>query len=86
MTRWSYVEVSVIVLLMPRSTRVFSLAPWNSAGYSSAPAPMIAPCPFMSRGTECTVPMPPGLVSDTVVPAKSSAVSLLARALRTSSS
>jgi hypothetical protein len=34
----------------------------------------------MSRGTECTVPMPPGFVSEIVVPAKSSAVSLFARA------
>ena len=41
-----------------------SLAPWNSAGYSMAPAPMIAPWPAISRGTECTVPSVPGLVSE----------------------
>ena len=45
-----------------------SLAPWNSAGYSIAPAPMIAPWPRISRGTECTVPMVPGLVSEIVTP------------------
>ncbi len=28
---------------------------------------MIAAWPSDSRGTECTVPMPPGLVSETVV-------------------
>ncbi len=47
---------------------------------------MIAPCPFISRGTEWTVPMPPGLVSEIVVPWKSSMVSLLLRVLRTISS
>ena len=50
-----------------------------------APAPMIAPCPAISRGTECTVPMVPGLVSEIVTPAKSSAVSLPSRARRTMS-
>ena len=80
MTRWSYVLVSVIVLPIASSLSVFSLAPWNSAGYSSAPAPTMQPWPFMRRGTECTVPMPPGLVSEIVVPWKSAAVSLLPRA------
>ena len=47
---------------------------------------MMAPWPLMSRGTECTVPMVPGLVSETVTPAKSSAVSLPSRARRTMSS
>lgn len=41
---------------------------------------MMAPCPTISRGTECTVPRVPGLVSEMVTPAKSSAVSLLSRA------
>jgi hypothetical protein len=36
---------------------------------------MMAPWPVISRGTECTVPMAPGLVSEIVTPAKSSAVS-----------
>ena len=40
----------------------------------------------MRRGTDCTVPMVPGLVSDTVTPAKSSGASLLERTLRMSSS
>ena len=75
-----------MVFEMPRSTSVFSLAPWNWAGYSSAPAPMMQPWPPISRGTECTVPMPPGFVSDTVVPAKSSAPSLFFRARATRSS
>lgn len=75
-----------MILLMPRSTRVFSLVPSNAAGYCMAPTPMIAPWPACSRGTEWLVPMPPGLVSEMVVPAKSSAVSLLLRAFLTMSS
>ena len=47
---------------------------------------MMAPWPAISRGTECTVPMVPGLVSVMVVPAKSSTVSLLLRAFLTMSS
>ena len=47
---------------------------------------MIAPWPAISRGTECTVPMVPGLVNEIVTPAKSSAVSLPSRARRTMSS
>ena len=70
----------------PSSAMRSSLAPWNSAGYSIAPTPMIAPWPRISRGTECTVPMVPGLVSEIVTPAKSSAVSLPSRARRTMSS
>ena len=35
-----------------------------------APTPMITPWPGMSRGTECIVPIVPGLVIDTVVPAE----------------
>ncbi len=51
-----------------------------------APTPMMAPCPCISRGTECTVPIVPGLVRLMVVPAKSSALSLPLRARRTTSS
>ena len=58
-----------MILLMPSSAMVWSLAPWNDAGYSIAPTPMIAPWPLISRGTECTVPIPPGLVNEMVVPA-----------------
>ena len=75
-----------MVLPMPRSARVRSDEPWNAAGYSSAPAPTMQPAPWVSRGTECSVPMPPGLVSEIVVPAKSAAVSLLLRARATTSS
>ncbi len=50
--------------------------PWNSAGYSIAPTPMIAPWPAVSRGTEWLVPIVPGLVRLIVVPEKSSIVSL----------
>jgi hypothetical protein len=37
----------------------------------------MTPWPVMRRGTEWLVPMPPGLVSDAVVPAKSSTVRVL---------
>ena len=75
-----------MVLPMPSSASVLVLAPWNSAGYSSAPAPTMQPWPRMRRGTECSVPIPPGFVSEIVVPTKSAAVSLLLRALPTSAS
>ena len=42
------------------------------AGYPRAPTPMMAPCPGIRRGTDCAVPSVPGLVSETVVPLKSS--------------
>ena len=70
-----------MILLMPMSVSVCSLAPWNGAGYSIAPTPTIVPWPAGSRGTEWLVPMPPGLVSEIVVPAKSSAVSVAAAGL-----
>jgi hypothetical protein len=44
------------------------------------------PWPGISRGTECSVPITPGFVIDTVVPAKSSAVILLSRTRRSRSS
>ena len=47
---------------------------------------MIAPWPFISRGTEWLVPMVPGLVRLIVVPWKSVTASLLVRALRMMSS
>ena len=47
---------------------------------------MMAPWPFISRGTEWLVPMVPGLVSVMVVPWKSSTVSELDRAFLTISS
>ncbi len=47
---------------------------------------MIAPCPAISRGTDSTVPIIPGLVSVTVVPSKSSGVILPERTLRITSS
>lgn len=47
---------------------------------------MMVPCPGIRRGTECTVPIPPGLVSEIVVPWKSATVSFDPRALRTRSS
>ena len=48
-----------------------------------APTAMMLPWPAMSRGTDATVPSPPGLVSDMVAPAKSSGISLLVRAFST---
>ena len=59
----------VNTLLIPSSAMVSSEAPWYSAGYSSAPTPIIAPWPCIKRGTECTVPIVPGLVREIVVPA-----------------
>ena len=78
--------VRVRILLTALRLIVSVLAPCHSAGYSRAPTPMIAPWPSMSRGTEWFVPMVPGLVRLIVVPWKSSTVSLLPRALRTTSS
>ena len=72
-----------MILEMPISANRSSLAPWNSAGYSIAPTPTIAPWPCISRGTEWFVPSVPGLVNVSVVPAKSSAVSAPVRALCT---
>ena len=75
-----------MILETPISASRSSLAPWNAAGYSIAPTPMIAPWPCISRGTEWLVPSVPGLVRLIVVPAKSSATSAPVRALRTMSS
>ncbi len=47
---------------------------------------MITDWPGIRRGTEWTVPRPPGLVRETVTPEKSSIVSLPSRARRTMSS
>src|SRR3569833_3592019 len=44
-----------MILLMPRSTSVFSLVPSNAAGYCMAPTPMMAPWPACRRGTEWLV-------------------------------
>ena len=79
-------DVSVITLLIALRAMVSSDAPWYSGGYSIAPTPMIVPWPFISRGTEWLVPMVPGLVSEIVVPWKSSTVSLPSRVRRTTSS
>ena len=57
-----------MILLIAESASASSDMPENSAGYSIAPTPMIVPWPASSRGIECTVPMPPGLVSVIVVP------------------
>ena len=86
MMRWSYVLVSVTTLLTAIRASVSSFVPWNSAGYSIDPTPRIKPCPSIKRGTEWTVPMVPGLVSETVVPAKSSTVSPPERAFLISDS
>jgi hypothetical protein len=58
-----------MILLTARSDSCVSLMPEKGAGYSIAPTPMIVPWPGISRGCEWTVPMPPGLVSEIVVPA-----------------
>ncbi len=72
-----------MTLLMALREMTSSDAPCHSGGYSIAPTPMMAPWPFISRGTEWLVPMVPGLVSEMVVPWKSSTPSLLLRALTT---
>ena len=54
--------------------------------YAIDPVAMIVPCPLISRGTEATVPSPPGLVSVTLPPTRSSAVSEPVRAFSTSAS
>ncbi len=69
MMRWSYVLVTVMILLTAALASASSDMPEYSAGYSIAPTPMMAPWPDISRGMECTVPIPPGLVSEMVVPA-----------------
>ena len=75
-----------MTLLIALRVIASSEAPCQSGGYSIAPTPMIAPWPDISRGTEWTVPMPPGLVREMVVPWKSVTASLPSRALRTISS
>ncbi len=70
----------------PRSASITGSAPRHSAGKSMAPTPTMTPWPGMSRGTDCLVPMVPGLVRVMVAPAKSSTVSLLDRTLRMISS
>ena len=78
--------MSVITLLMPSRATVWGSAPSYSAGYPIAPTPRMKPWPGMRRGTECTVPIIPGLVIVPVVPAKSSGVMPPTRTLRISSS
>ncbi len=53
-------------------------------GYAIEPVATIVPWPVISRGTDAIVPIPPGLVSDTFAPTRSSAVSVLVRAFSTS--
>ncbi len=43
--------------------------PAYSGGKPMAPTATMTPCPGISRGTDIPVPMPPGLVSVSVVPA-----------------
>ena len=71
---------------MPWRARCSGSAAWYSGGYVIAPTPTMTPWSGMSRGTDCRVPSVPGLVSVTVVPAKSSGVSLFARVFLTTSS
>ncbi len=75
-----------MILLIALRVIVSSDAPWNSGGYSIEPTPMIAPWPFIRRGTEWLVPIVPGLVRLIEVPWKSVTWSLPLRALRTRSS
>ncbi len=45
------------------------------------PVATIVPCPAIRRGTDATVPIPPGLVSVMLAPTRSSAESVFVRAL-----
>ena len=77
MTRWSYVDVIVITFSAPIAAPTAA----SPGGYPIAPVATIVPWPFISRGTEAIVPIPPGLVSETFAPWRSSAVSSFSRAL-----
>ena len=46
--------------------------PATPGGGVIAPVAMMQPCPGIRRGTEATVPIPPGLVRVTVAPWRSS--------------
>ena len=70
----------------PMRASVRSSAPWYSAGYPIEPTPTMTACPSIRRGTDCTVPIMPGLVIVAIVPAKSSGDSLFSLTLRISSS
>ena len=50
-------------------------------GYPIEPVATIVPCPGISRGTEAPVPIPPGFVKVMFAPTRSSAESVLVRAL-----
>jgi hypothetical protein len=78
------VLVIVITLDTPSWRSPLSAIALNSGGYPMAPVATIVPCPFISRGTDAIVPMPPGLVRTSVAPANSSATSLPIRARETS--
>ena len=75
-----------MTLLMPSSESVLGAMARYSAGYSSAPVATISPWPGIRRGADELVPTVPGLVSESVVPMKSSGeiVPLRARATRSS--
>ena len=67
------------------ATRDFSI-PRRPGGSMIAPVAMMQPWPGISRGTEATVPIPPGLVSVIVAPCRSSGDSDPSRVLRIRSS
>ena len=64
----------------PSSASFDGSAAWNSVGNAIEPTPTIRPWPGIKRGTDCRVPIVPGFVRLTVVPAKSSTPSLPSRA------
>ena len=63
------------------ASRDFSM-PRRPGGSTIAPVAMMQPCPGISRGTEATVPIPPGFVSVIVAPCMSSGDSDPSRVLR----
>ena len=56
----------------------------SPTGYAIEPVATIVPWPTIRRGTDAIVPIPPGLVSVTLPPVRSSAVRVLVRAFSTS--
>ena len=56
----------------------------SPTGYAIEPVATIVPWPSIRRGTDATVPIPPGFVSEMLAPTRSSAPSVFVRAFSTS--
>ena len=78
-TRWSYVEVTVITFDTPHTFSSSAGTPSMPGGQVMPPVATMVPCPFMSLGTDALVPNPPGLVNVTPAPRNSSGLILPTR-------